>query len=276
MFQSNLKPLEIDDQKFIIQTKTIDVLMEKIALEIWGRTSQASVTQKNNLDQQQELKIFYSDCAFIIVVIDQNDGSSINRFKMKYMNEINYISNNRNNIPIFIIGCCFNNLKKNISNSEIQNFAKENDWGFAFALNHNDIDNALNEFAKIAYSIGIPIRFPDDYKGKLMINTKIEGSRSNKSSPTRMKKVNSKSLFQIFLIIEKCDKTHIGLSMMVTSHPMLRPMTAHNSKEHLNYTFNPLTNLKSQFSLSLLSNSAYCTVGNVLLNIVSSSHIEGE
>ena len=36
---------------------------------------------------------------------------------------------------------------------------------------------------------------------------------------------------------------------MVTSHPMLRPMTAYNSKE--NYAVNPLTNLKSQFSLCL-------------------------
>ena len=87
--------------------------------------------------------------------------------------------------------------------------------------------------------------------------------------------------FKLFFLLKSVtwkwlvSLSHIGLSM-ATSHPMLRPMTAYNSKEHLNYAFNPLTNLKSQFSLSLLSNSAYCTVGNVLLNIVSSSHIEGE
>ena len=65
---------------------------------------------------------------------------------------------------------------------------------------------------------------------------------------------------------------------MVTSHPMLRPMTACNSKniKITQSTHSQIWRVSFLFPCYQTQHIALTSVGNVLLNNVSSSHIKGE
>ena len=91
---------------------------------------------------------------------------SISKIECDGLNEVLKVSNTHddsNQIPVFVLGIDNGQANENIliKDEEIMDFAKKYEWGFGFAADEKERDLAIEDFAKITFQVGIPLRWEE-------------------------------------------------------------------------------------------------------------------
>ena len=71
------------------------------------------------------------------------------------------MSTNNSLVPVFLLGVDDKSNRLMINDDDIMEFAKKYEWGFGFASDTAERDQAIEDFAKIAHQVGVPLRMED-------------------------------------------------------------------------------------------------------------------
>lgn len=167
------KPDTKKDSKFYEKFIETHIGSEKLSLQIWSKNCLSNTKSfKEPPEEKRIMNIYYQNCNILVICINMEDSGAIKKTQNKIVPEVHKLSANSDNdsqqpIPVFQLGFCYNNDKRQ-TEIEVIELAKKYDWGFGFVYMSEEMDNLIIEFSKISNQVGVKPRQTEVDNGEIM------------------------------------------------------------------------------------------------------------
>ena len=154
---SNARPdMEID------QLDTTLVKMNNVTAKVDGKPCILNVWERNvtsviGTNSRGFFQFYYQDVDFIVILAKTSDMRALEKIKSitREITQANNYYSKIDQVPVYIIGSTDIRKTSIISDDELNEIASDNDWTLAWALDEQQVEECLKQFAQDVFEQGI-------------------------------------------------------------------------------------------------------------------------